>query len=104
MSEIKINKDHINGPPDGIVADINAVITVYETKKGEGRVATDQNIEPCSVLCSYLDGTISFLRPESDTMMTLRLDEVLTIIAQASETSLKITNEKNMKILTKKGE
>ena len=94
MNEIKRNRDPIKGPPDGVEADVKCVITVFERKKRKGdspilvkRKVTAQSVEQVRVLCAYTEGTISFSMHSADTMLTLRVDELVEILKAAAEAS-----------------
>jgi hypothetical protein len=46
-----------------------------------------QQLEECRILCAYSDGTISFSAQDSMIMITVRLDELFEIIAEAGDAS-----------------
>ena len=93
MTGIKRNTDPLKGPPDGVEADIQTVLTRFiraAQKKGEGktqRTIKDQSAASCRVLCSYSEGTIGFSIRSKDLMLTLRIDELMAIVKEAAEAS-----------------
>ena len=93
MSEIKRNTDPLTGPPDGVEADIQTVVTLFDRagqKKVKGatqRTIRKQTNASCHVLCSYSDGLIGFSVRDKDLMFSIRLDELFEILKAAADAS-----------------
>ena len=91
MSEIKYT-DATQGPPDGVEADIQCVITKFEPvrnvkQSGTGKKIKSQAAMSCHAMCSYENGVLSLSVRGLNLMVSVRLDEIYAILAAASQAS-----------------
>jgi hypothetical protein len=83
--------DPKEGPPDGVTAEVQCVLTQFDRKPPEEgqeqgeRIISGQATMPCHIFCAYSEGTIGFSIREIDLMLTVRLDELFEIFKEASE-------------------
>jgi hypothetical protein len=86
MNKINRIADPLQGPPDGIEADIKCVVTKFKRpkKKDMQKTIESQAVMDCGVLCAYSDGTIGFSMRDIDLMITVRVDELFEILKEAS--------------------
>jgi hypothetical protein len=97
MNKIKRITDPLEGPPDGVMADVQCVLTQFETKEATEseetqRTMTGQGQTTCHVFCAYSDGTIGFSLRDIDLMISLRIDELYAILAVASQAANELTD------------
>ena len=98
MSVIRRNTDPMKGPPDGVAVDIRCAVTQYDqakekgsTKKGIERTIKGQAAMPCTVYCSYSDGTVGISIRELDLQIDLLVSEVMAIMQAGAEANQEIT-------------
>jgi hypothetical protein len=82
MSSIRYNLDPMKGPPDGAAADLQCSVTQFEQQQDQ-RAIKGQAVMPCTVYCSYEDGTIGISIRGLDLQIDLLVEEVMAIM-QAS--------------------
>ena len=90
MNEIERNSDPLDGPLDGVSADIMCVITEFsrgKKKGGDSRKIKSQVPAPCRALCSFTDGTIGFSIRSMDYMLSFRVDKVMVLIKAAADSN-----------------
>jgi len=74
----------MQGPPDGVEADVKCVFTEFTTYDGKKTIA-GQNQMPCHIICAYSEGTIGFSMREIDMMLTVRIDDLFEILKAAGQ-------------------
>ena len=84
MSSIQRHADMANGVPDGVLAEINCGYTTFAKNK----TPKPSKVVPCTVLCAYSEGTASFLVRDRNMMLTIRLNELVAILHEASNAAL----------------
>ena len=84
MTSIQRHTDMANGTPDGVLAEINCGLTMFAKNK----TPKTPKVVPCTVLCAYSEGTASFLLRDRNLMLTIRLDELVAILHEASNAAL----------------
>ena len=93
MAEIK-RTDPRQGPPDGVEADIQTVVTLFERiaqKESQGeaqRTIKEQAVECCHVVCAYSEGVVGFSLRERDLMFSVRIDEIIEILKVAADVNI----------------
>jgi hypothetical protein len=89
MNKINRNTDPMKGPPDGVEARVNCVVTQFSQKT---KVIKEQDVMPCRMLCAYSDGTVSVSIRTIGLMVTLRIDELYEILKAGAEASHELTD------------
>lgn len=86
MSEVKRVPIEVSGVPDGVELYANCAVSRYRTKyhnvvgiKGTPRVY------PCRIMASFLNTTMSISVPHTAFSVTVRLDEVMAVLKEASD-------------------
>lgn len=86
MSEIRRVPIEVSGVPDGVELQANCAVSRYRTKhcsvigiKGTPRVY------PCRIMASFTNTTMSISVPQTAFSVTVRLDEVMAILKEASD-------------------
>ena len=90
MNGIRRNTDPMNGPPDGVAADIQCAVTQFETKE-DRRAIKGQATMPCTVYCSYNDGTVGISIRGLDLQIDLLVEELMAIMQAGAEANQKLT-------------
>jgi len=90
MSEVKRVTDPTQGPPDGVEADVQCVVTVFDRTREKGKNKIKMSIKslavsPCHVTCAYSNGVIGFSLRDCDMMFSVRIDELYGILREAAE-------------------
>ena len=79
-----IGERFANGELDGIVEEVNAAVTSFAVDVYEQKIE-HHDITPCIISCAYSRGIISFLARGMNVMMSLRLDEVVSVLRKAAD-------------------
>ena len=87
MSTIRYNLDPLKGPPDGAAADLQCAVTQFD----ENRAIKGQAIMPCTVYCSYHDGTVGISIRGIDMQIDLLVEEVMAIMQASAERNRELT-------------
>ena len=90
MNGIRRNTDPMKGPPDGVAADIQCVATQFEMK-GDQRTIKGQATMPCTVYCSYNDGTVGISIRGIDLQIDLRVDELMALMQAGADANQELT-------------
>ena len=95
---IRRNTDPMKGPADGVAADLNCVVTQYDkakekgsTKKGIERTVMGQATMPCTVFCSYSDGTLGVSIRGIDLQIDLLVEELMAVMQAGAEANQELT-------------
>ncbi len=81
-TEIRRNTDPKMGPTDGVECTVQGILTQFIEKRGKGVMRQSQTT--CKILASVETGTISIsMKNEKGLMMTVRLDEMVGLVAAA---------------------
>ena len=99
MGIIRRNTDPMKGPPDGVAADLECVVTSFASKKrkvapneyGDERTIKSQAHVPCTVYCSYEDGTIGVSIRGIDLQIDLLVEELMAIMQAGAEANRELT-------------
>ena len=93
MSIIRRNTDPMKGPPDGVAADLHCAVTQFEKGNGKDpqRKISGQATMPCTVYCSYSDGTVGISIRGLDLQIDLLVPEVIAIMQAGAEANQEIT-------------
>ena len=72
----------MKGPPDGVAADIQCAVTQFAQtdEKNAPRVISGQATMPCTVYCSYTDGTVGVSIRGLDLQIDLLVEELMAIL------------------------
>ena len=86
MSEIRRVPIEVSGVPDGVELQANCAVSRYRTRhcsvigiKGTPRVY------PCRIMASFTNTTMSISVPHTAFSVTVRLDEVMAVLKEASD-------------------
>jgi hypothetical protein len=98
MEKIKRVADVSEGPPDGVTAETQCVVTRFGHAKEKGSIKNgskvaikSQAVAQCNIACAYSEGTIAFSVREINQMYTIRIDELYEILKAAAEASREFT-------------
>gem|GEM_PF-3849236 len=91
METIRRNTDPMKGPPDGVAVDIQCAVTQYDTPEGGQRTIKGQGVMPCTVYCSYSDGTVGVSIREIDLQIDIRVDELMALMQAGAEANAELT-------------
>ena len=92
MSLIRRNTDPMKGPPDGVAADIQCAVTQYAPGVDGGeRIISGQATMPCTVYCSYSDGTVGVSIRGIDIQIDLLVTEIMAIMQAGAEANQEMT-------------
>ena len=91
MNGIRRNTNPLKGPPDGVAADIQCAVTQFETNKEKQRSIKGQATMPCTVYCSYNDGTIGVSIRGLDLQIDLLVEELMAIMQAGAEANKELT-------------
>ncbi len=84
MAEIRRVTDPKMGPLDGVSLDTKGVFTRFSTNENGERGIEDQYQHDVIIRASYETGTASVTIRELDVMVTVRIDELMEILAAAA--------------------
>ena len=91
MNTIRRNTDPMKGPPDGVAADIQCVLTQYAPgETGDNRTISGQATMPCTVYCAYSDGTVGVSIRGADIQIDLLVSELMAIMQAGAEANREI--------------
>ena len=79
MTELRCNAESF----DGIIEEVKAAVTSFAVDVNEQKIE-HHNITPCIISCAYSEGVISFLARDMNLMLSLRLDEVISVLHKAA--------------------
>jgi hypothetical protein len=89
---IKRVTDPSIGPLDGVEADVNCVLTSFDSHEDPmQRKIQSQTTMPCTILSAYSEGTISFSMREVGLMATIRIDELYAILVEAANVASELS-------------
>ena len=89
MSKIERVKDEAQGPIDGVKLLAKAVITRFITNRKKGTVTIKgQETVDCKIMASYQAGTVSISVPERALLVSVRLDEMMAVLQEASRAAM----------------
>lgn len=93
MNHIRRNTDPMKGPADGVAVDIQCAVTQFEQIKGKKgqRKISGQGTMPCTIYCSYSDGTMGVSIRGIDLQIDLLVPEVMAILQAAAEANAELT-------------
>jgi len=94
MSVVRRNTDPLKGPPDGVAADLQCVVTQFDRSKETGatqRAIAGQATMPCTVLCSYDNGTVGISIRELDLQLDLLVSDMMEVMRAAAEANRELT-------------
>ena len=97
MSVIRRNTDPMKGPPDGVAADLQCAVTQFEQTKGKGgkkggeRKISGQATMPCTVYCSYSDGTVGVSIRGLDLQIDLLVPELMSLMKAGADANHELT-------------
>jgi len=76
----------MKGPPDGVAADIQCAVTQYAPGVDGGeRTISGQATMPCTVYCSYSDGTVGVSIRGLDLQIDLLVTEIIALMQVSAE-------------------
>jgi hypothetical protein len=83
----------MKGPPDGVAADVQCAVTQFETPKEKGlqRVIKGQANMPCTIYCSYNDGTVGISIRGIDLQIDLLVEELMALIQAGADANQELT-------------
>ena len=86
MSIIRKNTDPMKGPADGVAADVQCAVTQFApAEKGIERTIAGQATMPCTLYCSYSDGTVGVSIRGIDLQIDLLVSEVMSLMQAGAE-------------------
>ena len=89
---IRRNTDPMKGPADGVAADIQCAVTQYApAEKGAERTIKGQATMPCTVYCSYSDGTVGVSIRGMDLQIDILVSEMMAIMQAGAEANQELT-------------
>ena len=98
MDNIRRNTDPMKGPPDGVAADLQCAVTQFDrgeekgaSKKGVQRTISGQATMPCTVYCSYSDGTVGVSIRGIDLQIDLLVSELMAVLQAGAEANHELT-------------
>lgn len=93
MGSIRRNTGTMNRPPDGVAADIQCAVTQFtkSKKKNGSRKISEQTTMPCTVYCSYSDGTVGVSIRGLDLQVDLLVSELMAILQAGAEANTELT-------------
>jgi hypothetical protein len=84
----------MKGPPDGVAADIQCAVTQFAPGENGGeRTISGQATMPCTVYCSYKDGTVGVSIRGIDLQIDLLVTEVMAIMQAGAEANQEHTGQ-----------
>ena len=88
-TEIRRFSNGIDGHLDGVEATVNCAYTTFSSIVGnEDSVdIADHEVLPCKVICSFSEGVIDFGLTTLGVQVSLRVDELMAILAAAVDAS-----------------
>ena len=78
-----IEERFAGGALDGIVEEVKAAVTSFAVDVNERKIE-HHDITPCVISCAYSEGIISFSARDMNFMLSLRLDEVMSVLQKAA--------------------
>ena len=93
MESIRRNTDPLKGPQDGVAADLQCAVTQFEqpAEKGAPRTVKAQSTMPCTVYCSYTDGTVGVSIRGLDLQVDILVEELIAIMQAGAEANHALT-------------
>ena len=98
MSLIRRNTDPMKGPADGVAADVQCAVTQFDrakekgsAKKGVERTISGQATMPCTVYCSYSDGTVGVSIRGLDLQIDLLVEEIMALMQAGADAHHELT-------------
>ena len=90
---IRRNTDPMKGPADGVAADLLCAVTQFaqSEEKNAPRVISGQGNMPCTVYCSYTDGTVGISIRGIDLQVDLLVEELMAIMQAGAEANQELT-------------
>ena len=89
---IKRNQNPEIGPMDGVECEVRGILTKFIEQKKRGKMVQSQH--NCKIMASVETGTVSIsMRRERGLMMTVRLDEMVALVAAALEAGKETAEE-----------
>jgi len=75
----------MKGPADGVAADIQCVVTQFDSSKKGKRSISGQATMPCTVYCSYSDGTLGISVRGIDLQIDLLVEELMAVMQAGAQ-------------------
>ena len=94
MSTIRRNNNPENGPPDGVAADIQCAVTQFAPgENSDERTISGQVTLPCTVYCSYSDGTVGVSIRGLHLQIDLLVLELMALMQAGAEANQEHTSQ-----------
>jgi len=82
----------MTGPPDGVAADLQCAVTQFTpAEKGKERAISGQAVMPCTVYCSYNEGTLGVSIRGLDLQIDLNIEETMELMKAGAEANKELT-------------